>query len=320
LNPLVTIIVASFNKARFIEETIHSVIEQTYTNWELLIVDDASNDGTADIIKNHTDERIKAKLLLENKGANHCRNIGIKDSRGEYLVFLDADDVLRQDCLKVRVQSTVLCPDCDFLVFTMGVFKKAVGDTRGLWRPRSKAPLRDFLKHNLPWSILQPMWKRDFLLAINGFDESFQRLQDVEISTRALLVPNVRYKLIDGKPDCYYRIDELRLNFDVNVFLGRWIESTVKYFEKFEKILEPKIRRNIAGTIFQTYLQLIHYYKENYLTEEQFTLLENKLVDYSAIATFLDSKMFLFKIAKWYNFRLIRIPGINFLLKKAVVL
>lgn len=91
---LVSIIIPVYNAERFIKETIDSIIQQTYKNWELLLVDDCSKDTSANIIKEYIDkdERIKYIKLEQNSGAALARNRGIELSNGRYVCFLDADD------------------------------------------------------------------------------------------------------------------------------------------------------------------------------------------------------------------------------------
>ena len=93
--PLVSIVTPSFNSEKFIAETIASVQKQTVTDWELLIVDDASSDDTVAYIYKlqAEDTRIKCFPLKENKGPAHARNLGIEKAKGKYLTFLDADDI-----------------------------------------------------------------------------------------------------------------------------------------------------------------------------------------------------------------------------------
>jgi teichuronic acid biosynthesis glycosyltransferase TuaG len=94
MSVLVSIITPSYNSARFINECVSSVLEQTYTNWELIIVDDASSDNSRELIKNIAagDKRIKFAFLTENIGAAGARNIALEMSEGRYIAFLDSDD------------------------------------------------------------------------------------------------------------------------------------------------------------------------------------------------------------------------------------
>ncbi|MBT2728959.1 glycosyltransferase family 2 protein [Bacillus sp. ISL-75] len=91
----VSIITPTYNASKFITETIHSVKEQTFTNWEMIIVDDCSLDNTVDIVKQEMvhDSRIKLFELKENSGPANARNRAIAAAKGNYLAFLDSDDL-----------------------------------------------------------------------------------------------------------------------------------------------------------------------------------------------------------------------------------
>ena len=89
---LVSIIMPAYNCSRFIREAIDSVLAQTYTAWELLIVDDCSTDDTAAIIASYQDERIHYFRNEQNSGAALSRNKALREAKGKYIAFLDADD------------------------------------------------------------------------------------------------------------------------------------------------------------------------------------------------------------------------------------
>lgn len=103
---LVSIIMPAYNAADYIAESISSVIGQTYSNWELIIIDDASQDDTIHIVEEHArqEKRIKLHPLPTNQGAGFARNIGIKASKGDFICFLDADDLWIPDKLRVQVE------------------------------------------------------------------------------------------------------------------------------------------------------------------------------------------------------------------------
>lgn len=92
-NNLVSIITPTYNCGKYIGETIKSVLAQTYTNWEMLIIDDCSTDNTREIVANFKDLRIKYYCLDNNSGAAICRNTALKMARGRWIAFLDSDDV-----------------------------------------------------------------------------------------------------------------------------------------------------------------------------------------------------------------------------------
>lgn len=95
MSGLVSIITPTYNSAKYIAETIQSVQNQTYNNWEMILVDDGSNDQTVSIIQNlqRTDERIKLFIQPENAGPAKARNKGIENVSGTFMTFLDADDI-----------------------------------------------------------------------------------------------------------------------------------------------------------------------------------------------------------------------------------
>ena len=308
----------SFNKAKYISESIHSVINQTYTNWELIIVDDNSNDDSRELIKSFVSkfENIKAYFNSENKGANYCRNFGIENASGSHIIFLDADDLLTASCLENRMNVMNEYNTFDFCVFTMGVFNKKVGDIDSVWKPTSKNPLNDFLSHQLPWAIPQPIWKKDFLRSLGGFNEDFKRMQDVELHTRALLIQNVLFKQVVGIPDCYYRVDEDRKDLNAYQFMSRWIEAAVMYVKHFHSI-PKKNKKYLIGTIYETYIQLIFQYKTHKITSVEFSILEKKTLN--PFIEINKTQYVLLSVSKFYNLKLIRIPGINKILKQLLI-
>jgi teichuronic acid biosynthesis glycosyltransferase TuaG len=93
--PLISIVTPSYNCSSFIEETIKSVQAQSYHHWEMIIVDDASADNSVDIIKHNIkkDKRIKLISLTKNVGAAKARNAALKEAKGDYIAFLDSDDL-----------------------------------------------------------------------------------------------------------------------------------------------------------------------------------------------------------------------------------
>lgn len=100
---LVSIIMPAYNNEQYINESISSVIVQTYTNWELIVIDDASDDNTLTLVKRFTDKRIKIISNPINKGVAATRNIGIKAARGQYIAFLDSDDLWFSNKLSLQI-------------------------------------------------------------------------------------------------------------------------------------------------------------------------------------------------------------------------
>ena len=106
MKKLVSIITPMYNAEKYIEETIKSVLSQTYKNFEMIIVDDMSTDNSKEIIKKYRrlDKRIKYIKNNKNEGAGVSRNVAIKKSKGEYIAFLDSDDLWRENKLQNQIE------------------------------------------------------------------------------------------------------------------------------------------------------------------------------------------------------------------------
>lgn len=120
---MISIVTASYNYAQYIGETIQSVLNQTYSDWELVIVDDCSSDNSVEVIKSFKDERIKLYVNGKNLGLKGTVKRGIELAQGNWIVFLESDDVITPDYLKKKVEIAQKYPDvvlifndCEFLV------------------------------------------------------------------------------------------------------------------------------------------------------------------------------------------------------------
>lgn len=100
---MVSVITPTYNCAGFIGETIESVLAQTYTNWEMIIVDDHSTDNTEEIVRKYDDPRIKYKRMNENSGAAVARTEAMKLAKGQYMAFCDSDDLWMPDKLERQI-------------------------------------------------------------------------------------------------------------------------------------------------------------------------------------------------------------------------
>lgn len=91
--PLVSVVVPTHNDSKYIKEAISSIVNQTYDNLEIVVIDDFSSDNTVEIVESFDDKRIKIIRNDSNRGAAHSRNVGIKNCTGDYISFMDGDDV-----------------------------------------------------------------------------------------------------------------------------------------------------------------------------------------------------------------------------------
>ena len=102
--PLISVVIPAYNAGQFLDETLESVLSQTYENWECIIVNDGSTDNTESVAKKWCEKDSRFRLTnKENGGLSSARNWGIKESKAEYIAFLDADDILTPDSLEVRI-------------------------------------------------------------------------------------------------------------------------------------------------------------------------------------------------------------------------
>ncbi|MBK7382281.1 MAG: glycosyltransferase [Flavobacteriales bacterium] len=312
---LVSIIVPSFNKRGFIGDMMRSVFAQTDERWELILVDDASTDGSPAYLREFAakDARVTVIALETNQGANHCRNLGIERATGRYIIFLDADDLLAPRCVERRL-AVMEGSGLDLSVSTMEVFRERPGDHGQRWIPLSMQPLFDFFRHDLPWQTMQPIWDRAFLQRLGGFDTAFSRHQDVELHTRALLVPGVRFRMRDTGPDCHYRIAEERKVIDPRRLLKSFAESAVLYRNKFLPDAKRLGRSALLlGIIHRTYLQILLHTKSGRIDRVALAELEAILFSPDQGMPIPAFKRWLFKLTRWYNLLRVRVPGVNML-------
>ena len=102
--PFVDVILPNYNKAKFLEEAINSVINQTYKNWHLYIIDDHSNDNSSEIIGKFSNlKNVNIRRLKKNMGPSFCRNYGMRLSKSKYISFLDSDDSWSENKLKKQI-------------------------------------------------------------------------------------------------------------------------------------------------------------------------------------------------------------------------
>lgn len=188
--PAIAVITPTKNRCVLLAEALDSVAAQSLRDWEHIIVDDGSEDGTAEMVaqRSAADGRVRyLRRAGERGGASVCRNQGAEASRAPLLVFLDSDDLLAPPALERRVGFMTRNADLDFVVFQTGVFVKTPGD---LGRDMSPQILGDdllrFLFMETPWQTTAPTWRREAFEKIGRFDDTLPSWQDVELHVRAI--------------------------------------------------------------------------------------------------------------------------------------
>lgn len=167
---LVSIIMPAYNSAAYIGAAIDSVLSQSYSNWELIVVNDGSTDGTADILGRYSDPRIRI-LHQPNGGIGSARNLALKSVRGELLCTFDSDDVLPPESLSTRVAVFIREPDVDIVDGIVKVFDRTMTKVLRTYRPAFEGEaLAELLSLSgkcffgpswlLRWHPSSPLWFR----------------------------------------------------------------------------------------------------------------------------------------------------------------
>lgn len=209
--PLVSIIIPTYNRANLIGETLDSVLAQTYQNWECIIVDDGSSDNTDEVVgsyvKSDTRFHYYHRPADRPKGANACRNYGFKVSEGEYVLFLDSDDLLAKTCIENRMRLFLSNPHLDFVVSDTGQFKDGNFSNQSINNDLLVKNCYEyallFFCYKLPWTIMSVLWKRNMLKGYS-FDESLFRFQDVDFHIQILYGNEFQFERL-FEIDNYYR-------------------------------------------------------------------------------------------------------------------
>jgi teichuronic acid biosynthesis glycosyltransferase TuaG len=183
-NPIVSVIVPAYNAEKFVGETIQSVQAQTYSNWEMIIVDDGSTDNTATIIKQAIENDSRIHYYYQTNGKQgKARNLAIKHAKGKYLAFIDADDLWHPQKLEKQIQVFFEYPHVD-LLYTNGIsfkekFEVIDSDNDGESLIIDKNIQYQLLLSGKSLPNLSVMVKKQSVDDIDGFQEDI-RLQNAE--------------------------------------------------------------------------------------------------------------------------------------------
>ena len=235
---VVSVITPTKNRLKPLCETMYSVAAQSFDAWEHIIVDDGSDDGTAEEVARRaaSEPRIRYVQRTGGKsGANVCRNLGVSESQAGLIVFLDSDDLLAPDSLARRVEVMRRNEDLDFVTFQTGVFRNTRGDLGRQLDPELIGDdLLRFLFFECPWQTTAPTWRRAAFDRIGGFDESLQSWQDVELHVRAITagLRYLRFPEIDHHMRWQWEPTKVSVEQHSS---PRHLEAASGIFEKFER-------------------------------------------------------------------------------------
>ncbi|MCC9061720.1 glycosyltransferase family 2 protein [Flavobacterium piscisymbiosum] len=245
INSLVSIIIPTYNRAHIINETLDSIAAQTYQSWECIMVDDGSTDDTDKIVNKYLEKDIRFQFYSrpENrlKGANACRNFGIENSKGEYIMFLDSDDICETFCLQERVEKVVNDSSADLLIKDTSLFilneKYTFSINKDPEINTSENYLRMFLRYEIPWPIMGCFYKKSALENCK-FDENLNRFQDVSFNIK-LLSQAKQLKIVrDFKIDTYYRVDDNKV-FNEG-FVSNMLNALLVFYQIHVNLIQDK--------------------------------------------------------------------------------
>jgi len=204
-NPLISVLMTAYNREKFIAEAIDSVLQSTYENFELIIVDDGSKDDTIKIAKEYEarDQRVKLYLNEKNLGDYPNRNKAASYARGEFLMYVDSDDSIEADAMEYIVKNFALFPQADFSLL---YYKKDIT------APVMLTPEQSLQKHFFEKSFLNigpggTIVRRSVFEKLGCFPEKYGPANDLYYdlkmasNTNLLLLPYIylNYRIHDGQ-------------------------------------------------------------------------------------------------------------------------
>lgn len=231
--PMISVVIPMFNVEKYIEQSIQSVLRQTYHNFELILVDDGCTDGTLKLVEQFEDHRIRL-IQQNNRGLSGARNTGIDASRGFYIALLDADDYWAPEKLAKHLHhlnnnpnvGVSYCPslfvDEDGKLMGIGQFPKLTNVTKQHIFCRnpvgngSAAVIRRSLLNEIGYSgVNQDKYRKMY------FNESLRQSEDIELWTRIALTTRWKFEGIH-EPLTYYRVNEGGLSANLEKQFSSW--------------------------------------------------------------------------------------------------
>ena len=250
--PLISVVIPAYNAEQFLDETLESVLSQTYENWECIIVNEGSTDSTESVAKKWCEKDSRFRLTnKENGGLSSARNWGIKESKAEYIAFLDADDLYLPEYLEFCLK-TLIEQDLDLVAPKMMDFKNrpnkiSKNDNNEGYLFYGKQGIRDFLYINqITVAIL---CKKSVLEAVGGFSWH-DRAEDLHCWLKILFAGYKIYRvrkymayrrihqnsLSSGDYDCSKEVIKIIHSFEQKI-----LDNNIDYYQYFNRWAKKNI-------------------------------------------------------------------------------
>ena len=221
-----------FNRAHIVEETLQSIIGQSYKHWECIIVDDSSNDNTykrvSELIANDNRFKLFERPKNKTRGASSCRNYGISKTSGEFIQFFDSDDIMHPKHLERKIN---IIDDHDLVIckvqYFSGQFSDQFKDSTKDLEYKTNI-FKAFIKDEFPMCMVAPMWRKFFLLQFLPINEELKMLIDREFHTR-ILFENPSYVILNENL-VFYRNDMPSINNNFNKTVDAGLSSILQTY------------------------------------------------------------------------------------------
>ncbi|MGF1539703.1 MAG: glycosyltransferase family 2 protein [Pleurocapsa sp.] len=216
-SPQVSIVVPAYNVANYIKDALVSLENQSFQDFEVLVVNDGSTDNTAEIVQSFTSRDRRFQLLQKpNGGLSSARNYGIRHARGEYIALLDGDDLYGEDKLATHVKILATSPQVG-LVYSASRTIRDDGSPTFIslsGKPIKSDPLASLLCKNFIGHGSNAVFRRCIFDQIGGFDESLRSCEDIDYWLRIAATRRWKFHRVSSI-QCFYRVRPSGLSFDV---------------------------------------------------------------------------------------------------------
>ena len=201
--PLVTVVLPVFNTGLHLRHCIDSIMNQTFSDWELVALDDGSTDDSLEILKSYSDERIRVYENLHNRGPGYTRNAIIARARGHYIALQDADDYMGQNRLELQLNVLLQNPCIDLVGSYMTLIGKD-GEVKGIrGSMRQQFSVQGLLFGSIAPAHATLMGKTSWF-ARNRYPEGLKRAEDRYMIVKAVSEKDFAYAVIK-EPNYFYR-------------------------------------------------------------------------------------------------------------------